>query len=162
VLLPFFFDSTTSSQPLNENHKHVYDKTSGEQVSLCGCTDEKRCVLVSVKVLENMVDLFDKEYRDHDSKYPFCLTLADYDISNCVVHVMDVASKLHEIELNEEMIGADIVNLQGVATDEEMLVAALYVAECFTFGREPDLENVDLDFQRKHIVDVILGLINLN
>ena len=40
---------------------------------------------------------------------------------------MDVASKLHDIELNEEMIGADIVNLQGVMTDEEMLVAMLYV-----------------------------------
>ena len=68
-MLPFFFDSTTASNPLNENHKHVYEKVAtGELATLCGCTDEKRCVLVSVKVLENMVDLFDKEYRDHDSK----------------------------------------------------------------------------------------------
>ena len=36
--------------------------------TLCGCSNEKRCVLVSIKVLENMVDLFDLTYRDNDSK----------------------------------------------------------------------------------------------
>ena len=37
--------------------------------ALCGCEHDKRSVLVSVKVLDNQVDLFDKEYRDHDSKF---------------------------------------------------------------------------------------------
>ena len=37
--------------------------------ALCGCDKDKRAVLVSVKVLDNQVDLFDKEYRDHDSKF---------------------------------------------------------------------------------------------
>jgi hypothetical protein len=37
--------------------------------ALCGCEEEPRAVLVSVKVLDNQVDLFDKEYRDHDSKF---------------------------------------------------------------------------------------------
>ena len=36
--------------------------------ALCGCAEDPRAVLVSVKVLDNQVDLFDKEYRDHDSK----------------------------------------------------------------------------------------------
>lgn len=35
----------------------------------CGCEAEKRVVLVSVKTLENEVDLFDKADRDNDSKY---------------------------------------------------------------------------------------------
>lgn len=35
----------------------------------------------------------------------------DHDISNCVLHVMDVASKLQNIELNEELIDADIENV---------------------------------------------------
>lgn len=52
--------------------------------ALCGCEDNKRCVLVSVKVLDNQVDLFDKEERENDN----------HDVSNSVLHVMDVASKL--------------------------------------------------------------------
>ena len=47
---------------------------------------------MSVKVLDNMVDLFDLESRENDN----------HDISNSVVHVMDVASRLHNIDLNEE------------------------------------------------------------
>ena len=123
----------------------------GDLEALCGCSQDKRVVLVSVKVLDNQVDLFDKEFRDHDN----------HDISNTVLHVMDVASKLQEIELNEELIDADIENVQGVIEDEEMIVTMCYIAECFTFGREPDLENLNLDFQRKHIVDVFLTLISM-
>lgn len=73
---------------------------------------------------------------------------------------MDVASKLQEVELNEELIDADIENLQGVVEDEEMVVTICYIAECFTFGREPDFENIDIEYQRKHIVDVFLSLLN--
>ena len=65
-------------------------------------------MLVSVKVLDNQVDLFDIEYRENDN----------HDISNCVLHVMDVASKLQEIELNEELIDADIENIPGIEYDE--------------------------------------------
>jgi hypothetical protein len=72
VLLPFFFDTLDGDKnaALNDNHKHIFQKNTetGEMEALCGCSDEKRAVLVSVKVLDNQVDLFDKEYRDHDSK----------------------------------------------------------------------------------------------
>lgn len=158
VLLPFFFDKidTVGDQnaAVNDNHKHVFQKngTTGEMDALCGCSDEKRAVLVSVKVLDNQVDLFDKEYREHDN----------HDISNCVLHVMDVASRLQNIELNEELIDADIENIQGVEHDEDMVVTMCYIAECFTFGREPDLDNIDLEFQRKHIVDVFLSLLSFS
>ena len=43
--------------------------------AVCGCSEEKRAILVSVKVLDNQVDLFDKEFRDHDSKYRHSLSL---------------------------------------------------------------------------------------
>jgi len=75
---------------------------------------------------------------------------------------MDVASRLQNIELNEELIDADIENIQGVMEDEDMIVTVCYIAECFTFGREPDLDNIDLDFQRKHIIDVFLSLLNFS
>ena len=65
-----------------------------------------------------MVDLFDIEYRDNDN----------HDISNCIVHVMDVASRLQNIELNEDLIDADIANVQGVTTDEDMIVTICYIA----------------------------------
>ena len=86
----------------------------------------------------------------------------DHDISNCVLHVMDVASRLQNIELNEELIDADIENIQGVEQDEDMVVTMCYIGECFTFGREPDLDNIDLEFQRKHIVDVFLSLLSFS
>ena len=41
-----------------------------------------------------------------------------------------------------------------------MIVTICYIAECFTFGREPDFENIDIEYQRKHIVDVFLSLLN--
>jgi hypothetical protein len=71
ILLPFFFDEIDSRDREGDNHKHIYQKNpeTGQMEALCGCAEDKRAVLVSVKVLDNQVDLFDKEYRDHDSKF---------------------------------------------------------------------------------------------
>ena len=57
---------------------------------------------------------------------------------------MDKASTLQNIELNEELIDADMENIQGIDKDEDMVVAMCYVAECFTFGLEPNLDNMDV------------------
>ena len=73
---------------------------------------------------------------------------------------MDIASRLQDIELNEELIDADIENVMGVEEDEDMIVTICYIAECFTFGREPDLENINLEYQRKHLVDTFLSILN--
>lgn len=75
---------------------------------------------------------------------------------------MDVASRLQDIELNEELIDADIENVMGIDVDEDMIVTICYIAECFTFGREPDLENINIEYQRKHLVDTFLTLLNFN
>ena len=96
-----------------------------------------------------MVDLFDLDSRENDN----------HDISNSVVHVMDVASRLHNIDLNEDLIDADMLNIPGVETDEDMVVVMCYIAECFTFGKEPDFENIDIEFYRNHVVDVFLSLV---
>jgi hypothetical protein len=62
VLLPFLFDV--------KDHEHTIVKNAlGEEVYGCGCSDqEKGVVLVSIKVFDNQVDLFDKEFRENDSK----------------------------------------------------------------------------------------------
>eukprot|EP00356_Strombidium_inclinatum_P009143 CAMPEP_0170489744 /NCGR_PEP_ID=MMETSP0208-20121228/8046_1 /TAXON_ID=197538 /ORGANISM="Strombidium inclinatum, Strain S3" /LENGTH=266 /DNA_ID=CAMNT_0010764805 /DNA_START=2091 /DNA_END=2891 /DNA_ORIENTATION=+ len=112
ILLPFFFDEVDDkgegiADPetglVTDNHNHMpeVNENTGEVETLCGCTKEKRTVLVSVKVLDNQVDLFDKDYRDNDN----------HDISNCVLNVMDDASRLQNIALNEELIDADITNI---------------------------------------------------
>lgn len=101
ILLPFM------QRSLDHQHKLIKNEL-GEEEYACGCFDEKRIVLVSVKVLDNQVDLFDKEFRDNDSKSEiisktnFIQSTLDHDISNCVLHIMDNASKMQNIELDEE------------------------------------------------------------
>lgn len=150
ILLPFFFDEKQSSK----NHKHIIARSSDSLLghAMCGCSEEKRAILVSVKVLDNQVDLFDKDFRDNDN----------HDISNTVLHVMDLASNLQKMDLNEDLIDADIINIPGAETDEQMLALICYIAESFTFGKEPDLDNFDPDVGRKHIADTILSLFRFN
>ena len=71
VLLPFFFEQLDQTQ-LDPTHEHETELNSetGLEDYICGCSTDKRAILVSVKVLDNQVDLFDIEFRDHDSKYP--------------------------------------------------------------------------------------------
>lgn len=118
--------------------------------ALCGCTDEKRAVLVSAKVLDNQVDLFDKCERENDN----------HDISNTVLHAMELASNLQKIELNEELIDAECENIPTVETDEEMLITMLFTAEQFTFGKDPQFEILDMEYMRNHMVDIILRILN--
>ena len=40
-----------------------------------------------------------------------------------------------------------------------MISTICYIAECFTFGKEPDFDNIDKDYQRKHIIDVLLRIL---
>jgi hypothetical protein len=48
-----------------------------------------------------------------------------------------------------------------VFTDEDMIVNICYIAESFTFGREPDFDKLDIEKFRQHIVDVIISVISL-
>ena len=73
---------------------------------------------------------------------------------------MDKASTMQNIDLNEDLIDADMENVQGVMSDEDMVVAACYVAECYTFGIEPNLQNMDVQVQRMHVLDVIMSFLS--
>lgn len=77
VVMPFFFDDVGLP---STNHEHVYfENTRGQMQTLCGCSNERRSVLVTIKVLNNQVDLFDKSNGENDN----------HDISNTVLHAMD-------------------------------------------------------------------------
>ena len=41
-----------------------------------------------------------------------------------------------------------------------MIVNICYIAESFTFGREPDFKNLDIDKFRQHIVDLIISVVS--
>jgi len=44
------------------------------------------------------------------------------------------------------MIEAEAENIPGIHHDEDMIAVICYIAECFTFGIEPDLDNIDVDY----------------
>jgi len=53
VLLPFFFHGNYKKKDLADNHEHIIMTGPNGNEMLCGCEDGNRCVLVSVRVLEN-------------------------------------------------------------------------------------------------------------
>ena len=69
VILPFFF-YPIHSKPTFLNHHHIIKTNPQTQTpeALCGCNASRRCCLVSIKVLDNQVDLFDRQGREDESK----------------------------------------------------------------------------------------------
>lgn len=67
------------------------------------------------------------------------LNVVDHDISNTVLHMMDLASKIQELEFKEDQIDGGV---EGVclSRDEDMLVAMCHIAECHTFNKPIDLD----------------------
>ncbi len=61
--------------------------------------------MVVIRIANNQVDLYDRE-RDSDSKLHLSLWLTfawiDHDISDTVLHMMDLASRIIDIEFNED------------------------------------------------------------
>ncbi len=80
------------------------------------------------------MDLFDRE-RETDSKIPICvLKIIDHDISDSILHMMELASQLSNVYFNEEQVegGVETINVDN---EEDMLVAMCYIAECLTFNK---------------------------
>ena len=46
------------------------------------------------------------------------------------------------IDLNEDLIDAETENCYGVNTDQDMIVCICFIAQSFTFGREPDFHRL--------------------
>lgn len=88
------------------------------------------------------------------------LTLfVDHDISDTVLHMMDLASKIQDIEFSEDMVDGGVEGV-CVENEEDMLVLVCHVAECVTFNRPIDLEIFNLDLEREKILDTFLTLLN--
>ncbi|CDW88208.1 UNKNOWN [Stylonychia lemnae] len=109
--------------------------------------DDQRALIVSVKVANFQVDLYDRE-RDEDN----------HDISDTVLHLMDLSSRIQDVEFNEDQIDGGV---EGVCVDreEDMLVAICYIAEQITFNKPVDLETFNVNLERQRILDVFLSLL---
>jgi hypothetical protein len=106
--------------------------------------EEQRALVVLINVATSTVDLFDRE-REHDN----------HDISDTVLHMMDMASKIQDLEFTEDQIDGGVSGV-CVSREEDMLVAMCYIAECHTFNRPVDLEIFNVEEERLKIVDCLL------
>ena len=61
------------------------------------------------------------------------LLCLDHDISDMVLHMMDLASQLLQVDFSEDQIDGGIEGV-CVTKDEDMLVAMCYIAECLALG----------------------------
>ena len=48
------------------------------------------------------------------------------------------------------------LNTIKLESEKDFLVAMLYIADCFTHGRAPDIEGIKTDKQRQRIADILL------
>jgi hypothetical protein len=94
--------------------------------------DDKRALIVSISPETCTVDLFDKE-RETDSKI-FAVTSIDHDISDCILHMMDLASQMSSVFFNEEHVDGGVETIP-VVKEEDMLVSMCYIAECLAFNK---------------------------
>lgn len=71
----------------------------------------------------------------------------DHDISDTVLHLMDLSSRLQEVEFQEDCIDGGVEGV-CVERDEDMIVAMCYIAECVTFNKSVDLETFNVNIER--------------
>lgn len=68
---------------------------------------------------------------------------SDHDISDMVLHMMDLASQLIEVEFSEEQIDGAVEGICA-SRDEDMLVAMCHIAECLTISKQIDMETFNV------------------
>lgn len=105
--------------------------------------NDQRCLIVTIKVANSQVDLYDRE-RETDSNIIRVMMFIDHDISDTVLHMMDLAAKMHDVEFNDDQIDGGVEGI-CVEKEEDMIIAVCYIAECITFNRpvELDIFNVE-------------------
>lgn len=117
--------------------------------------------MVTIEVKNSGVELYDKERtEDDDTDSKTCLlTGIDHDISDTVLHMMDLASKIAGVEFSEDQIEGGVESI-AVDTDEDMLVAMCYVARCTTFAEVPTFDEAfNITKERAHILDTLFALL---
>lgn len=62
------------------------------------------------------------------------LLFIDHDISDTILHMLDMASSMHNQDFAEDDVDGGVEGV-FVNNEEDMLVAVCYIAECVTLGK---------------------------
>ena len=85
--------------------------------------------------------------------------ILDHDISDTVLHMMDLASHIAESQFEEDNIDGGV---EGICADrdEDMIVAICHLAESLTLNKPIDMEVFNLELERSRILDAFLTMLN--
>ena len=73
--------------------------------------------------------------------------------------MLNIADEIQGNDFNENEVdgSVEVVNAQS---DEDMIVAVCHIAECITFGKQIDVENIDLKLERQRILSNFISLLH--
>ena len=80
------------------------------------------------------------------------------DISYQVVKILESAAKHTGDDFEENDVDGGIQSV-CVACEEDYLIAMAYIADCYTFNRNIDLETFNVSRERNKMVDLLLSLL---
>lgn len=81
------------------------------------------------------------------------------EISEQVITMFTTVSEHAERSFNRDLVDGGL-NTACVETEDQFCIAMIYIADCFTFGRNIDLETFNLERERNRIVDVLLMVLD--
>ncbi|CDW73763.1 UNKNOWN [Stylonychia lemnae] len=109
--------------------------------------NDKRCLIVQINNNMQQVDLYDKE-RETDN----------HDISDTVLHMMELAAKLQDQSFHDDKIDGSVEGVP-VDNDEDMIVACCHIAEQMTLNYQIEMQDLDVDRERTKILYSLIKLL---
>ena len=79
-------------------------------------------------------------------------------ISDEVVNIFENASKFTNADFHEDDVDGGIQSV-CVSCEEDYMISMAYIADCFTFNRNIDLETFNVNRERNKMVDLLLFLL---
>ena len=76
-----------------------------------------------------------------------------------VLHMMDLASRIIDLDFNEDQIDGGVEGV-CVSREEDMLVSMCYTAECLAFGKAVDMEIFTVHEERGRVLDSLFNLLD--
>lgn len=117
-------------------------------------------MLVSLSPANWRTDLFEKDGRLSSHSEATVQTIAA-TISMEVVNIFKSIGALTNRKFNETMIDGGL-NSVCVSSDEDYMIAMVYIADCLTFKRNVDLELFNVERERKKMCDTLLCILDFN
>lgn len=82
----------------------------------------------------------------------------DHDISDTVLHMMELAAKLQDQSFHDDRIDGSVEGVP-VDNDQDMIVAVCHIAEQVTQNYYIDMQDLDIDKERTKILYSLIKLL---